>query len=167
MLIWLLVVIVVVGASDDGRCAALNPQKHMWRDYKALHDFFDANNDNITDYEDVTSLFNKTKKLSNKQFSTITNKVLFRFCKSIAMVDKPCFKLVTEKGDYKDLFSVLDQNGDKQLTPNEVKAFPELLDLDKNKLLSRVEIAAWFTRNHPIVCRPFRKKVLASLAKTE
>ena len=83
-------------------------------------------------------------------------------CVEGASLDQECFMEGTNPTgkQFKDLWSILDTDGNKKLSMEEFKHFYGQMDLDKDTIVNRLEVGAWFKRNEYIICRPWRSQVI-------
>jgi len=63
---------------------------------------------------------------------------------------------------FKDLWSIVDTNKNDQVDIQELKIWYKLMDFDKSRYVSRLEVMAWFKRNMYIVCRPWREQIVSN-----
>lgn len=85
--------------------------------------------------------------------------ILKATCWQIARVDQQCFELGTDPSGAK-LFGIFGILGQKI---SNMSLIYDMLDLDKDGKVSKLETSAWLKRNEYIVCRPFRNEILAGL----
>ena len=137
-----------------------------------LKNFLDANDDNVINKKDVVSAFGKSddngsKDLDRKEFSYSTRWTLTKICMAAAKLDQECFKTGTDpRGKVlKDLVQVLDEDYSQTLSKREFTHFFQMMDLDNDVDVNRLEVASWINRNVYIICRPFRTEILKDLEK--
>jgi len=118
---------------------------------------------------DQYNLMEKDFAISYEHLDDITYEATLEFCAEGAALDQECFKLGTDGTDrrYDSLWLAWDTTPDGQVSTEEFEAAWNSMNLDNNPQVSSLEVAAYFTRNQYIVCRPLREKVLRALKQQE
>ena len=62
---------------------------------------------------------------------------------------------------------MLDSDLDGKMNLVEFQYFYRMMDFDKNGLVNKLEVVAWYKRNEYIICRPFRENVIDDLKVKE
>ena len=97
---------------------------------------------------DVTKVFNK--KVINKAFK--------KLCIDSATLDQECFIIGTDPKDktFADVSSIIDTDKNGKLSKREIQKFYKAMDIDNDRIVSRLEMEVWYKRNEYIICRPWR-----------
>ena len=71
------------------------------------------------------------------------------------------------KGTQENLFELMDENGDGQISQKEYEKIYKMMDENSDLILSQQEVRMWVTSHWHVLCRPYRPSIVGRLGQAE